>query len=53
MYSSPIIVQAAQIPDAPLNLANNPTVTGSSQVGLVWNPPIFDGGSQVIDYRIW
>jgi hypothetical protein len=27
--------------------------TTAQQIGLSWSPPIFNGGSNVIDYRIW
>jgi len=28
-------------------------VTSAYQIGLSWTAPTFDGGSEVIDYRIW
>jgi hypothetical protein len=52
-YSNPITVFAAQIPDAPENLANVAATTSSSQIALNWSPPTFNGGSKVLDYRIW
>lgn len=52
-YSTPIDILAAQIPDEPTDLVNVPTVTSATQVGLDWIAPVFDGGSPVIDYRVW
>jgi hypothetical protein len=44
---------AAQVPDAPINLANNAAVTNANTIGLTWSAPVFDGGSALIDYRIF
>ena len=52
-YSAHVDVLAAQIPDAPTDLANVPADTTSSQIGLSWVAPVFDGGSPLIDYRLW
>jgi len=41
------------IPDAPLNLADVPAITSMSQVGLAWTDGLEDGGSPVIDYRVF
>jgi hypothetical protein len=30
-----------------------PSVTTETLVGLAWTAPVFNGGSQVIDYQIW
>lgn len=46
-------VLAAQIPNAPLSFANEPTITTASQIGLQWVAPTFNGGSPIIDYRVW
>lgn len=40
------------VPDAPINFANNPSVTDTNQIGLTWSPGTFDGGSPVIDYTV-
>lgn len=45
-------IEAAQIPDAPTNLQNEPDITSSSQIGVSWTAPAFDGGSSLLDYRI-
>lgn len=42
----------AQIPDAPINLSNVAEVTDATTIGLQWESPLFDGGSNVIDYRL-
>jgi len=53
LYSESTTILAAQIPDQPINLADVPTITLRDQIGLSWSPPVFNGGSAVIDYRIW
>jgi len=30
-----------------------PEVTSATQIGLSWIAPVFDGGSPVVDYRVW
>jgi len=45
-------ILAAQVPDAPMNLFNQPLVTNSEQVGFEWSAGAFNGGSVVIDYRV-
>lgn len=52
-YSSPINILAAQIPDEPTDLVNVPEMTLATFIGLDWEAPVFDGGSPVIDYRVW
>jgi hypothetical protein len=41
------------IPDSPINLADVPSVTSATQIGLSWDEAVFNGGSSVIDYRVW
>jgi hypothetical protein len=41
------------IPDAPIELSGNPDVTSGTLVGLTWAEGVSDGGSAVLDYRIW
>jgi len=45
-------VLAAKLPDAPVNLANLPSVTTAYQVGLSWDEGPYNGGSAVIDYEV-
>lgn len=43
---------AAQVPDAPINVANLPLVTSSTQIGLAWDAGAYNGGISILDYRI-
>ena len=52
-YSNTVAILAAQIPDPPIYLADVPAATKADRIGLVWQPPIFNGGSPIIDYRLW
>lgn len=40
------------IPDAPLSLANNPTITNAQRVGITWTAGAANGGTPVLDYSI-
>ena len=40
------------VPDAPINLANNPSVTSALQIGLTWTQGLSNNGKPVIDYTI-
>ena len=40
------------VPDAPLNLANEPSITNSNQIGIVWEEGLSNGGASVAYYRI-
>jgi chitodextrinase len=51
--SDPVSVLAAQEPDAPTILANVAEITLRDQIGLTWVAPVFDGGSTLLDYRVW
>lgn len=51
--SDTLALLAAQIPDEPTDLSNVQVDTTASQIGLSWAPPLFNGGSNVIDYKIW
>lgn len=52
-FSETTSILAAQIPDEPTDLVNVPQITLANQIGLQWIAPVFDGGSPVIDYRVW
>jgi hypothetical protein len=39
-----------RIPDAPINLANIPSITTGSQIGLSWDEGVNNGGTQVLDF---
>jgi hypothetical protein len=34
-------------------LENIPEITDASEIGLQWLEPSFNGGTNVIDYRVW
>ena len=53
MYSNEVYIRAASLPNAPILLANNPAITKAGMIGLTWSPGAYDGGSPVIDYRIF
>jgi hypothetical protein len=40
-------------PDPPQFLANNAAVTSAISIGLSWSEGVSNGGTEVIDYRIW
>ena len=52
-YSAHIDVLAAQTPDAPTDLANVVEITNAEQIGLTWVAPVFDGGSELLDFRLY
>lgn len=41
------------IPDAPVNLQDETTITSHTQVGLTWEDGPSAGGSPIIDYRVF
>jgi hypothetical protein len=51
--SAVVSILAAQVPDAPIELQNIVDVTNAFQIGLVWTAAGFDGGSPVLDFRVW
>jgi len=50
VYSEALSVLAARIPDKPVSLANDESITTAYQVGLTWSDDFYTGGSSVIDY---
>jgi hypothetical protein len=41
------------VPDSPVSLANAAAITSATQIGLTWSLGSSNGGSTVIDYRIY
>lgn len=41
------------VPDAPINLANNELLTDAFSIALTWEEGPSDGGTAVVDYRLW
>jgi hypothetical protein len=41
------------VPDAPFGLSRDQVTTTTSQIGLLWNSGLSDGGQPLIDYRVW
>lgn len=44
--------QIFRVPDAPLNLQNDPSITVSTLIGINWEIGQVNGGTPVLDYRI-
>ena len=40
------------MPDAPLTLVNDATVTDETQIKFSWSDGAYDGGSSIIDYTV-
>jgi hypothetical protein len=51
-FSNIIEIRAARLPDAPINLQNDATITTHQSIGLNWQFGASDGGSPVLDYRV-
>lgn len=51
-YSTVLAVRAAKLTTVPLNLANDPTMTGATSIKVTWDAPTDNGGSPVLDYRV-
>jgi hypothetical protein len=41
-----------RVPDAPINLANVPSITTGSTIGLIWEQGVNNGGTEVLDYQL-
>jgi hypothetical protein len=41
------------VPDAPVNLTDLPDVTSDSQVGFSWEDGASNGGTEIIDWRVF
>lgn len=51
--SDAYLVVAATIPDAPSHLTRNEVITTKTILSFTWSEGVSDGGSPVIDYRVW
>ena len=40
-------------PDTPTSFTNVPSITNGYQIGLTWTKGVNEGGTPVIDYRVW
>ena len=40
------------VPDAPLNLTNDPTTTSDTLIRFTWSQGLSNGGTPVIDYTV-
>lgn len=45
-------ILAARTPDAPVSLQNNAAVTAETTIGLAWSDGVYNGASNILDYRI-
>lgn len=45
-------ILAAKLPDAPVNIRNNPATTTAWQIGVSWDQGEYNGGFPIADYRI-
>lgn len=45
--------QILTLPDAPVSLADVEAVTNKDQIGISWNEGAANGGTVVIDYKVW
>lgn len=41
------------IPDAPINIYNDPTVTDATKIRIIWTEGLSDGGMPVLDYDVY
>jgi len=51
--SSSLTILAAKLPFAPVNLANNPSMTTAYQVGLTWSAGSYNGGTPITNYILY
>lgn len=50
--SLPVSILAARHPDIPTDLQNVPLQTTAYLIGLIWQEATYNGGSEVLDYRL-
>jgi hypothetical protein len=41
------------VPDPPILLTNDATVTSATSIKFTWSDPLEDGGSPILDYDIY
>jgi hypothetical protein len=41
------------VPDAPVSLANNAAVTDNLAIAITWSDGSSDGGTSILDYKLW
>ena len=41
------------VPDAPINLANDPTVTTDLRIRFTWTEGLSNGGDEVLDFSVY
>ena len=41
------------MPDAPLNLSNDPSVTSDTRIRFTWTQGLSNGAATVIDYNVY
>lgn len=51
--SEPYQKLVAFTPTAPVNLRNNKGLTSVSQIAMLWDAPLEDNGSAILDYRVY
>jgi hypothetical protein len=51
--SPALLARAANKPDAPINLLRVDSDTSTSSFGLRWSPPVDNGGSALLNYKIF
>ena len=40
-------------PDAPLAVADVPSITSATRIGITWTAGVANGGAPVLDYQLW
>jgi hypothetical protein len=50
--SEAVSIRAARIPDVPVDLMDEPSVTNAYQIGVSWSEGAYNGGSVVLDYEL-
>jgi hypothetical protein len=53
LQSDGLLVVSAEVPDAPISITEIAAQTTAYQIGLSWSDGVLDGGSPVIDYRLF